>query len=195
MLCGFDEDLAGQITQTSNRIRGLLTQIHPALERVLGPRLEHPAVLALLERYPTPAQLTALSERQLATPPRQARAAHGQHLGCGNRPGAGGADGRGPGDAGRAHCPAAVSAATGGAARSAGGRRQSDRASRAGAPSSSGPDEHARGRRQDRCGFQLSNRQRSRLQTDRPSEGYPTPVGDSSAASLPSAKPRLSFKR
>ena len=30
MLCGFDEDLAGQITQVSNRIRGLLTQIHPA---------------------------------------------------------------------------------------------------------------------------------------------------------------------
>lgn len=67
MLCGFDEDLAGQITQTSNRIRGVLTQIHPALERVLGPRLEHPAVLALLERYPTPAQLATLSQKQLTT--------------------------------------------------------------------------------------------------------------------------------
>jgi transposase len=66
MLCGFDEDLAGQITQTSNRIRGLLTQIHPALERVLGPRLDHPAVLDLLQRYPSPAQLAALSEKQLA---------------------------------------------------------------------------------------------------------------------------------
>lgn len=32
MLCGFDDDLAGQITQVSHRIRGLLTQIHPALE-------------------------------------------------------------------------------------------------------------------------------------------------------------------
>ena len=42
MLCGFDEDVAGQITQTSNRIRVLLTQIHPALERVLGPHLDHP---------------------------------------------------------------------------------------------------------------------------------------------------------
>lgn len=30
MLCGFDDDLAAQTTQTSNRIRGLLTQIHPA---------------------------------------------------------------------------------------------------------------------------------------------------------------------
>ncbi len=36
VLSGFDDDLAGQITATSNRIRGLLTQIHPALERVLG---------------------------------------------------------------------------------------------------------------------------------------------------------------
>jgi transposase len=66
MLCGFDEDLAGQITQTSNRIRGLLTQIHPALERVLGPRLDHPAILDLLERYPSPAQLAALTQKQLA---------------------------------------------------------------------------------------------------------------------------------
>src|SRR5690606_19492193 len=54
MLCGFDDDLAEQITQVSNRMRGLLTQIHPALERVLGPRLDHPAVLDLLERYPSP---------------------------------------------------------------------------------------------------------------------------------------------
>jgi transposase len=29
MLSGFDEDLAGQINRTSNRVRGLLTQIHP----------------------------------------------------------------------------------------------------------------------------------------------------------------------
>ena len=36
MLCGFDDDLPGQITQASNRIRGLLTQIHPALEGVRG---------------------------------------------------------------------------------------------------------------------------------------------------------------
>src|SRR5882724_9614892 len=66
MLCGFDEDLAGQITQTSNRIRGLLTQIHPALERVLGPHLDHPAMLDLLERHPSPAQLASLTQKQLA---------------------------------------------------------------------------------------------------------------------------------
>ena len=67
LLCGFDDDLAGQVTQVSNRIRGLLTQIHPALERVLGPRLDHPAVLDLLQKYPSPAALAAVSERRLAT--------------------------------------------------------------------------------------------------------------------------------
>jgi transposase len=66
MLCGFDDDLTGQITQTSNRIRGLLTQIHPALERVIGPHLDHPAMLDLIQRYPSPAQLASLSEKQLA---------------------------------------------------------------------------------------------------------------------------------
>ena len=57
VLCGFDDDLTGQITATSNRIRGLLTQIHPALERALGPHLDHPAVADLLTRYPTPQAL------------------------------------------------------------------------------------------------------------------------------------------
>jgi transposase len=45
----------------------LLTQIHPALERVVGPHLDHPAMLDLLERYPSPAQLSSLSQKQLAT--------------------------------------------------------------------------------------------------------------------------------
>ena len=57
MLTGFDLDLARQITQTSNRIRGLFTQIHPPLERVLGPWLEHVAVLEVLDSWPTPALL------------------------------------------------------------------------------------------------------------------------------------------
>lgn len=57
MLCGFDDDLAAHITQIRNRLRGLLTQIHPSLERVPGPRLAHPAVVDLLGRYPTPAAL------------------------------------------------------------------------------------------------------------------------------------------
>ena len=67
LLCGFDDDLASQITQVSNRLRGLLTQIHPALERVLGPHLDHPAVLDLLQRYPTPGALAAVSRPRLLT--------------------------------------------------------------------------------------------------------------------------------
>ncbi|EAY2166273.1 IS110 family transposase [Salmonella enterica] len=67
MLCGFDDDLAAQTTQVSNRIRGLLTQIHPALERALGPRLDHPAVLDLLQRYPSPDKLASRGEKKLAT--------------------------------------------------------------------------------------------------------------------------------
>jgi transposase len=67
MLCGFDDDLAKQATATSNRLRGLLTQIHPALERVLGPRLDHPAVLELLQTHPTPERLRAAGTKRLAT--------------------------------------------------------------------------------------------------------------------------------
>ncbi len=65
MLCGFDDDLAGQITQVSHRIRGLLTQIHPALERVIGPRLDHPAMLDLLQHYPSPAAMKTAGEKRL----------------------------------------------------------------------------------------------------------------------------------
>lgn len=54
MIVGFDEDLAGEATTVANRPPGLLTQIHPSLERVLGPRLQHPAVLALRERFAAP---------------------------------------------------------------------------------------------------------------------------------------------
>lgn len=57
MLCGFDDDLAKQATAASNRIRGLLTQIHPALERAIGPHLDHPAMAELLQKYPTPVAL------------------------------------------------------------------------------------------------------------------------------------------
>lgn len=67
MLCGFDDDLAKQVTATSNRLRGLLTQIHPGLERVLGPRLDHPAVLDLIRTWPTPAKLRAAGRKRVAT--------------------------------------------------------------------------------------------------------------------------------
>ncbi|REE60936.1 transposase IS116/IS110/IS902 family protein [Streptomyces sp. 3212.3] len=66
MLVGFDQDLAGEANRTSNRIRGLLTQFHPSLERVLGPRLDHPAITWLLERYGSPAALRKTGRRKLA---------------------------------------------------------------------------------------------------------------------------------
>ena len=37
MLTGFDLDLARQVNQSANRIRGLYTQTHPTLEAVVGP--------------------------------------------------------------------------------------------------------------------------------------------------------------
>ncbi|MGY4918633.1 IS110 family transposase [Streptomyces sp. 900116325] len=63
MLAGFDDDLAGEVTRTANRLRGLLTQIHPSLERVLGPRIQHPAVLTILERYGSPALIRKAGRR------------------------------------------------------------------------------------------------------------------------------------
>ncbi|MFB7294046.1 IS110 family transposase [Actinacidiphila glaucinigra] len=65
MLVGFDQDLAAEATRTSNRIRGLLTQFHPSLERVLGPRLDHTAVTWLLERYGSPQALRKAGRRKL----------------------------------------------------------------------------------------------------------------------------------
>ncbi|MBJ6614430.1 IS110 family transposase [Streptomyces sp. I4(2020)] len=65
MLVGFDQDLAGEANRTSNRIRGLLTQFHPSLERVLGPRLDHPAITWLLERHGSPQALRKAGRRKL----------------------------------------------------------------------------------------------------------------------------------
>ncbi|MFC8834506.1 IS110 family transposase [Streptomyces griseoincarnatus] len=65
MLVGFDQDLAGEANRTSNRIRGLLTQFHPSLERVLGPRMDHQAITWLLERYGSPQALRKAGRRKL----------------------------------------------------------------------------------------------------------------------------------
>lgn len=75
VIVGFDDDLAGEATRVSNRIRGLLTQVHPALERVLGPKIQHPAVLELLTRFGGPQGLAGVTRRQLvaATRPRAPR--------------------------------------------------------------------------------------------------------------------------
>jgi transposase len=65
VLVGFEQDLAAEATHTSNRIRGLLTQCHRSLERILGPRLDHQAVTWLLERYGSPAVLRKAGHRRL----------------------------------------------------------------------------------------------------------------------------------
>lgn len=62
VLVGFDDDLAGEATRISNRIRGLLTSIHPALERVSAPAL------------PTPP--SSRSSRAVADPPESDRPAN-----------------------------------------------------------------------------------------------------------------------
>ena len=55
VLAGFDEDLAHETTRALNRIRSLLTQIHPALERVfVGGTLSTGLVLDLLEKFGGP---------------------------------------------------------------------------------------------------------------------------------------------
>lgn len=72
VLVGFDDDLAAEATRLSNRIRGLLTQVHPALERVVGPRVQTKAVLALLERYGGPAGLGAAGRSRLLQSARKA---------------------------------------------------------------------------------------------------------------------------
>ncbi|MEV5283604.1 IS110 family transposase [Streptomyces sp. NPDC052811] len=67
MIVGFDDDLAAEATRLSNRLRGLFTQVHPHLERVLGPRMQHPAALKLLSQYGSPAQIRKAGRRRLVT--------------------------------------------------------------------------------------------------------------------------------
>ncbi|ACZ87542.1 IS110 family transposase [Streptosporangium roseum] len=67
VLVGFDDDLAAEATRVTNRIRGLLVTIHPALERALGPRLHHPAALELLARFGGPNGLRDAGREQLLT--------------------------------------------------------------------------------------------------------------------------------
>jgi transposase len=65
VLVGYDDDLAAEATRISNRIRGLLTGIHPALERVLGPKITHPAVLEILIRCGGPTGISTAGRRKL----------------------------------------------------------------------------------------------------------------------------------
>lgn len=65
VIVGFDDDLAGELTRVTNRIHGLLTQIHPALERAIGARLQRKAVLELPSRFGGPTGLRAAGRRRL----------------------------------------------------------------------------------------------------------------------------------
>lgn len=64
VIVGYDDDLAGEVTRISNRIQGLLTQVNPGLERVLGPKIQRRAVLELLTRFGGPTGLAAATRRQ-----------------------------------------------------------------------------------------------------------------------------------
>jgi len=72
VLVGFDDDLAAEATRLTNRLRGLLTQVHPALERVLGPRIHTKVALALVGRYGRPAGLRAAGRGRLLQTARKA---------------------------------------------------------------------------------------------------------------------------
>lgn len=67
MIVGFYDDLTGEATRIANRLHGLLTQIHPSLERVLGPRVQHPAVLLMLQHHGSPAKLRKAGRRRPVT--------------------------------------------------------------------------------------------------------------------------------
>ena len=79
VIVGFDDDLAAEVTRVTNRIHGLLTQIHPALERAIGSRLHHKAILELLHRFGGPAGLRQAGKRRIAAVvrPRAPRSHHG----------------------------------------------------------------------------------------------------------------------
>lgn len=58
VLAGYDDDLARESTRSINRLRSVLLQIHPALERVFtGTRLTNKLSLDLLARYGGPTGL------------------------------------------------------------------------------------------------------------------------------------------
>ena len=61
---------AGEVT----RVGGLLTRIHPLLERVLGPNLHHATVLRLLSQCGGPAGLREAGRTKLTAPVRNVRA-------------------------------------------------------------------------------------------------------------------------
>src|SRR5699024_10391408 len=59
MLAGHDDDLAADATRITNRIRGVLAGVHPALERALGPHLDQKVGPALLATFGGPVGIAA----------------------------------------------------------------------------------------------------------------------------------------
>ena len=62
VLAGYDDDLAAQSTRLTNRLRDAMLHVHPALERLLGLRMDRGGVLDLLAAAPTPQALRDLGE-------------------------------------------------------------------------------------------------------------------------------------
>ena len=89
MLTGFDLDLARQVNQSANRIRGLFTQIHPALEAVMGPWLEHDAVLEARRRPAHSSRSEESGQGQELTPGSRSTGAGGMPPGPPDRLGPG----------------------------------------------------------------------------------------------------------
>lgn len=65
MLLGYDDDLAGQVTAAVNRLRGLLVQIHPSLEKALGENISHEATLHLLVKTGGPEAMRSLGKARI----------------------------------------------------------------------------------------------------------------------------------
>lgn len=67
MLLGYDDDLTAQVTAAVNRLRGLLVQIHPSLEKALGDNVSHEAVLHLFITAGGPEGLRKLGKARINT--------------------------------------------------------------------------------------------------------------------------------
>jgi hypothetical protein len=166
VLVGFDQGLAAEATRTSNRIRGLLTQFHPGLERVLGPRLDHPAVTWLLERHGSPAALRKAGRRRLVEVIRPKAPRMAARLIDDRRPRR--ADRRGPGDRHSRRRDPLPGPFARGRPRTAPGPGSPDQSPAGGPPSFPGPDLDAGGRGQDRRSAAGHRRRRHQLPRRRP---------------------------
>lgn len=65
MLLGYDDDLAAQVTAAINRLRGLLVQIYPSLEKALADNVSHDAVLRLLMKAGGPDGLRRMGKTRI----------------------------------------------------------------------------------------------------------------------------------